>query len=227
MENFLSEETKRGVELANQLFEQEDYEEAFAAFTKLAQGGFTRAWYDVGFQCECGVGTEQDSAKAIECYTAGAQGGSSTCQTRLGKLLLWGKLAPKDGAQAYFWFCKAGEQGDLIAKMWEGHCLFYGFGVKKDLSKATDLLIDALNYNFPSSGSAQTQASQSQFDWQEDMLQLFWDLGEAYENGWGMPQRDRLAGYYFDMVAEGGWPEGVEKMTHYKKGMLGNWKKIK
>lgn len=215
------------VRYANRLFDNESYPEALDAFTKLAEDGYIRAWYDAGFQYERGIGVPQDGAKALECYEQGARRGNSTCQTRLGKLLLWGTLGAKDEAQAYFWFCEGGKQEDRIAKMWEGHCLFYGLGVKKDLSKATDLLIDALNFNFPGKGQSQTQAETSQFDWNEDMLQLFWDLGEAYENGWGMPQRDSLAGYYFDMVSDGGWPQGVEKMTHYKKGLLGNWKRIK
>lgn len=215
------------IRYATWLFEQEKYEGALAAFEQLAQDGYPRAWYDVGFQHERGIGTPADPQRAIAAYEQGAKLGNSTCQTRLGKLLLWGKLVQKDEAQAYFWFCKAAEQNDEIAKMWKGHCMVYGLGTAEDLKDGPIFLIDALNYNFPGVGSSQQMANKSQFDWNEDMLQLFWDLAEANETGRGLRQRDHLAGYYYSMVADGGWPEAIEKMTHYKEsGLFKRWKRI-
>lgn len=217
------------VRLANRLFDEERYEEALGLFEQLAQDGYARAWYDAGFQYERGIGTEADGEKAIAAYEQGAKLGSATCQTRLGKQLLWGKIAPKDEAKAYFWLCKAAEQGDEIAKMWKGHCMLYGMGVPKDEDEGTTLLINALNYNYPDEGESQSMADDSQFDWDEDMLQMFWDLGDAYENGHGMPKREASAGYYYNMVARGGWPEAIEKMTHYEYGgfLKKKWKRIK
>lgn len=165
--------------------------------------------------------------EAIAAYEKGATAGDAACQTRLGKLLLKGKVTQKDEAQAYFWFCKAAEQGDEIAKMWKGHCMVYGLGTQENLEDGPILLIDALNYNFPGVGSSQSMAEKSQFDWNEDMMQLFWDLGEASETGHGLIKRQHLAGYYYSMVADGGWPEAVEKMTHYKeRGLFKRWKRI-
>lgn len=165
--------------------------------------------------------------EAIAAYEQGAAAGDTACQTRLGKLLLWGKVTIKDEAQAYFWFSKAAEQGDEIAKMWKGHCMVYGLGTPEDLKDGPILLIDALNYNFPGVGSSQSMAEKSQFDWDEDMLQLFWDLGEASETGRGLIKRQHLAGYYYSMAADGGWPEAIEKMTHYKEsGLFKRWKRI-
>lgn len=170
----------------------------------------------------------EDFKDAFAACEQGAKDGDSACQTRLGKLLLKGELVEKDEAQAYFWFCKAAEQNDEIAKMWKGHCMVYGLGTAQNLKEGPILLIDALNYNFPGSGSSQSMAEKSQFDWEEDMMQLFWDLGEASETGRGLIKRDHLAGYYYSMVAEGGWPEAIEKMTHYKEsGLLKRWKRIK
>lgn len=166
--------------------------------------------------------------EAIAAYEQGAASGDTACQTRLGKLLLSGKVTLKDEAQAYFWFCKAAQQGDEIAKMWKGHCMVYGLGTPENLKDGPILLIDALNYNFPGAGSSQSMADQSQFDWDEDMMQLFWDLGEANETGRGLIKRQHLAGYYYSMVAEGGWPEAIEKMTHYKQsGLFKRWKRIR
>lgn len=168
-----------------------------------------------------------EDVNEFKTYEAGAKEGNANCQTRLGKYLLWGKGTTKDEVQAYYWFGKAAEQGDEIAKMFKGHCLQYGIGVPKDQNAGIKLLFSALDFNYPEEGESQAMAEQSEFDWEEDMLQLFWDLGDAYENGLGLPVREKLAGYYFNMVADGGWPEAIEKMTHYKTGLFGRWKKIK
>lgn len=171
----------------------------------------------------------QDFSEAFAACEQEAKLGNEVSQISLGKLLLAGKGAAKDEAQAYFWFCKAAEQENELAKMWKGHCLLYGLGVQKNEDEGTTLLDNALNYNFPGRGESQTMSEKSQFDWEEDMMRLFWDLGDAYENGLGVPKREHLAGYYFSMVAEGGWPEAAEKMTHYKESglIIKRWKRIK
>lgn len=216
------------VRLPMWLFEHEKYESTLELYTDLAKRGYTPAWYYMGCQFEQGLGVTADSKQAVAAYEQGAKQGNSICQTRLGKLYLQGKLVQKDEAQAYFWFCEAARQEDEVAKMWKGHCMLYGLGTQKNPSEATIFLIDALNFVFPSSGSSQQMPEDSPFDWEEDMMQLFWDLGDSSENGLGLPKREHLAGYYFSMVAEGGWPEAIEKMTHYKRGgLFKRWKRVK
>lgn len=172
---------------------------------------------------------EQDIQERLAVWEQEAEAGDEVSQIKLGKLLLAGKETAKDEAKAYFWFCKAAEKENEIAKMWKGHCLLYGLGVKKSEDEGTTLLYNALNYNFPGKGESQSMSERSQFDWDEDMMRLFWDLGDAYENGLGVPKREHLAGYYFSMVAEGGWPDAIEKMTHYKESglLIKRWKRIK
>lgn len=224
--------------LAEQLFDEERYEEAFRWYERLAEAGDIKARFDMGFQYEHGLGIEANPEKALAAYEMGAKQGIQTCQLRLGKLNLWGKFVPKDESQAYHWFCQAAGNEDEVedeknpvselAKMWKGHCLLYGLGVKKDEDEGTDLLYSALDYNFPGKGEDQDMTEESQFDWKEDVLQLFWDLGDAYENGLGVPVKEHNAGYYFSIVAEAGWPEAIEKMKHYKQaGLLKRWKRIK
>ncbi|MFT4104952.1 MAG: hypothetical protein QM657_04245 [Lacrimispora sp.] len=224
--------------LADRLFEEERYKEAFRWYERLAEAGDIKALYDMGFQYEHGMGIEASPEKALAAYEVGAKQGMQACQLRLGKLNLWGKFVPKDEAQAYHWFSQAAEEeedgGDEtnpiceLAKMWKGHCLLYGLGVKKDEDGGTDLLYAALDYNFPGKGEDQEMLEESQFDWKEDVLQLFWDLGDAYENGLGVPVKEHNAGYYFSILAEEGWPEAIEKMKHYRQGgLLKRWKRIK
>lgn len=216
------------VHLPMWLFQQEKYEDTLELYADLAKRGYIPAWYYMGLQFEQGLGIEADPEQAVSAYEQGAQQGNAACQIRLGKLYLQGKFIEKDLEQAYVWFCEAAEQKNEVAKMWKGHCMLYGLGTSPNPSDATIFLIDALNFVFPSSGASQQMPEDSQFDWEEDMMQLFWDLGDASENGLGLPKREHLAGYYFNMVAEGGWPEAIEKMSHYKEsGLLKRWKRIK
>lgn len=172
---------------------------------------------------------EHNLSETFSACEQDAKSGNEESQIRLGKLLLEGTGPAKDEAMAYFWFCKAAEKENEIAKMWKGHCLLYGLGVQKNEGEGTTLLYNALNYNFPGVGESQSMSKKSQFNWEEDMMCLFWDLGDAYENGLGVPKREHLAGYYFNMVAEEGRPKAIEKMTHYKEGgfIIKRWKRIK
>ena len=86
------------------------------------------------------------------------------------------------------------------------------------------MLDEALNYNYPEESSSQPLAEYSEFT-NEDLVQLFWDLGDALEKSIGVITNYRIAVYYFDMINDWGHPEGGERMSHYKqKG--GEWVKI-
>lgn len=153
------------------------------------------------------------------------QKGDAHAQTEYGKCLLFGKGgSTPDGTAAYAWFQKAAAQSNEIAKMYVGHCKLYGIGVQKNETEGYEMLNNALNYNYPEDSSSQPLANYSTFE-NEDLVQLFWDLGNALEKSLGVVQNYRVAVYYFTMIDDWGHPEGGERMRHYKKGISG-WKKI-
>lgn len=154
----------------------------------------------------------------------GALAGNTDAQTAFGKSLLFGWGIPKDEAQAYTWLEKAQQQGDQIAAMYMGHCLLYGLGVEAEERKGYQLLNAALDFNYPGAGQSQSQSGQSEFS-NDDLCQLFLDLGDALEKSLGVYKNYRVAVYYFDMLADWGQPIGAERKSHYKKSLLG-WKKI-
>lgn len=160
----------------------------------------------------------------IEDYRQQAAQGDSYAQTEYGKCLLFGKGGLSDSAAAFGWFEKAAGQDDEIAKMYLGHCIMYGIGAEADEFKGYELLNNALEYNYPEDSSSQPLADYSEFE-EEDLYQLFWDLGDAFENSRGVLRNYRVAVYYFEMLADFGCPEGADRMRHYKKGFLGKWKK--
>ncbi len=165
--------------------------------------------------------TEQE----VEEYAQSAAEGNVAAQREYGKCLLFGKGIEINEKEAFLWLEKAAAQSDEIAKMYVGHCKLYGIGTKKEEEEGYTMLDNALNYNYPEESSSQPLADYSQFS-EEDLCQLFWDLGDALENSLGVSQNYRVAVYYFDMLNDWGHPEGGERKSHYKKNLLGKWKKI-
>ncbi len=165
--------------------------------------------------------TEQEAEE----YAKDAAQGNAAAQREYGKCLLFGKGTKIDEKEAFLWLEKAAAQSDEIAKMYVGHCKLYGLGTEKDETEGYTMLDNALNYNYPEEGSSQPLADYSQF-LEEDLCQLFWDLGDALEKGLGPYQNYKVAVYYFEMLDEWGHPEGGERRSHYKKNFLGKWKKI-
>lgn len=159
----------------------------------------------------------QKTPEEAKRYKELAEEGDAYAQTEYGKCLLFGKggVTP-DGGMAYQWFEKAAAQSDEIAKMYVGHCVLYGIGVKKREVKGWNMLDEALNYNYPEESSSQPLAEYSEFT-NEDLVQLFWDLGDALEKSIGVITNYNIAVYYFNMINEWGYPEGGERMSHYKQ----------
>lgn len=164
------------------------------------------------------------TAEQVETYKKQAEQGDAYAQTEYGKCLLFGKAGEPDGKAAYEWFQKAAGQSNEVGKMYVGHCVMYGIGVEKDEIKGYEMLNAALEYNYPEESSSQPLADYSQFQ-EEDLVQLFWDLGDALEKSMGVIRNYKVAVYYFEMIADWGYAEGNERMKHYKKGIFG-WKKI-
>lgn len=165
--------------------------------------------------------TEQE----VKQYAQSAAEGDADAQREYGKCLLFGKGIEVDEEEAFLWLERAAAQSDEIAKMYVGHCKLYGIGTKKEEADGYVMLDNALNYNYPEESSSQPLADYSQFS-EEDLCQLFWDLGDALEKSLGVYQNYRVAVYYFDMLNDWGHPEGGERKSHYKKNFLGKWKKI-
>ena len=139
----------------------------------------------------------EKTKEEVEEYKELASQGDAYAQTEYGKCLLFGKAGiTPDGIAAYEWFQKAAAQSNEIAKMYLGHCKLYGIGTNKDENEGYKMLDSALNYNYPEDSSSQPLAEYSTFE-NEDLVQLFWDLGNALEKSLGVVQNYRVAVYYF------------------------------
>jgi len=95
---------------------------------KAAHAGCTGAMLQVGRDAE----REERHVGAIEWYRRGAAQGDLECQCRLANLLLYGKGAVKDGAQAVLWLKRAAVRNDANAQRMLGIVYLHGIDVVRN-----------------------------------------------------------------------------------------------
>ena len=121
-------------------------------------------------------------------------------------------------------------QGDAYAQTEYGKCLLFGkAGITPNGIAAYEWFQKAAAQSNEIAkmylGHCKLYGIGTNKDENEDLVQLFWDLGNALEKSLGVAQNYRVAVYYFTMIDDWGHPEGAKRMRHYKKGLSG-WKKI-
>lgn len=123
-------------EMADNLYKQGDFKEAFALWEKSAWQGDAYAQYNLGVCYNKGEGVEQDYNEAVKWFTKSAEQGDASAQCDLGKCYYNGLGVKRNTKKAVKWIEKSAEQGYAMAQNNLGWCYFYGEGVKKDAEEA-------------------------------------------------------------------------------------------
>jgi TPR repeat protein len=106
-------------------------------------------------------------------------------------------LEKKDFVSAAGCFQKVAEQGNAMGELYWGLFLFTGAGVDKDLSKAARLWKRALKHPFSDDSSEETS---------QLFRGLFFNLGNAYNDGEGVRKKKSEAVFWYRKAAECGMP---------------------
>ncbi len=122
---------------AQELYESKDYSHAFYLFQIATEKGLPAAQNGLGNCYLGGKGVEKNLNKAADWYTYAAEQGNANAQYNLG-LFFYLKTAENDD-EFIKWFTKAANQGHAKAQYSLGVCYEYGYGVRIDLAKATEL----------------------------------------------------------------------------------------
>lgn len=91
------------LKVAEQLLNDEKYEEAYTAYSSLAELGLLDAQIMMGWMKEYGRGTSHDFRGALDWYQKAASMGSPTAQFHVGRIL----MQTGDPSEALRWFEKA------------------------------------------------------------------------------------------------------------------------
>jgi hypothetical protein len=123
-------------------FDEEQYVEALALLTPLAEGGNADAAYLLGEMYgprswgqkgENRYGVEQDNAKAIAWWTKAAEAGNAKARLKLGWYLMHGKdVVAVNEAEGLSWLVRSAGQGEPQAQFEAGLALWQGKGAAAD-----------------------------------------------------------------------------------------------
>ena len=124
-----------------------NFKGAVLEWIPIAEGGDSKAQYNLGWMNANGKGTAQDLQEAVEWYTKSANQGYIHAQYNLGNLYLRGQGVIQNDKLAFSWFIKAAEQGDAPAQYNLGRMYLLGKGDDKNILEARFWIKQALENN--------------------------------------------------------------------------------
>ena len=122
-------------------YQAADYATSLKEFSALAEKGDTLAWVYLGLLHKQGFGVPQDYGKAEMCFNHAIELGDVFALVKLGRLYSIRGTEEK----AFDCFLKASDRGNLPGMYWTGRAYLHGFGTKKDIEKAKQYLIMAMD----------------------------------------------------------------------------------
>ena len=112
-------------------YNENNYKEASAYFTKAASSGNSEAQYILGYIYTGGQGVKYDLSKALAWYTKAAMAGHTNAQINLGFMYIGGQGTKKDYKKAAYWINKAKESGSAKAAILWDEFKLYDYVEKK------------------------------------------------------------------------------------------------
>lgn len=129
-------QTEESIDYAFQLYQQEQYPQAFSIYRKFAKEGNAIAQYNLGIMYANAQGVKNNDQHAVYCYQKAADQGYANAKNNLGVMYSNGRGVEKDVQKAVFWYRKAADQGNATAQYNLGVLYANGQGVEKDEQKA-------------------------------------------------------------------------------------------
>jgi uncharacterized protein len=101
---------------ADKAYVRGDYDKALTDLQFLADGGESRAQYDLGLMYDRGDGVPQSDAKAMHWYERAAEQGEPRAQYNLGLMHFNGQGTPPDLVRAHYWISLSANRGNARAR---------------------------------------------------------------------------------------------------------------
>ena len=134
-----------------ELYDIQDYQEAFPLLKKAAEMGHKKAQFRVGRCYERGHGVAVDEKKAYYWYSRSAKQGVGKALYAVGNCYKHGIGVAQNDKEAFAWFGKAAQQGSAEGQYAVGKCYLKGEGVAANQMRARGWIRKAIQN--PSGGS--------------------------------------------------------------------------
>lgn len=149
-------------------------EEAFRYFRFAAEKGHRKAWLNVAYMYEKGIGIPKDPAEAFRWYRKAAEEGHLESQYQLGRHLYHGIGVEKDRNAAAKWVLKAAERGHAASQYSLGWMYANGTGLQKEADKAASWFLKSAKQGYAKAqsrlGKFQETDKFANADHQTDMM---------------------------------------------------------
>jgi len=117
---------------------KKDYKKAAKLYTIAAKANDKLAQYNLAMMYYSGSGIKKDFSLAHKWLKKSAINGNKLAQLKLGHFYRQGNnLVNQDYNKALYWYFKAAAQKYPPAQYYVGFCYYNGYGIKKDIQKAT------------------------------------------------------------------------------------------
>ena len=186
---------------AYEAFQRGDYEEARAAWSKLAHAGDVDAQFNLGALYENGLGVSEDAEKAARWYRAAAERRLDLARLALARLQRVGALEPDPDEDQIKLLETAARRGLAEAQFELGVAFDHGLGVTQNHATAA--------------GWYQRAAEQGLTDAQYNLATLF-------DEGLGTPRDFERARDWYMRAADAGEARAMNNLGYiYEKGLTG------
>ena len=115
-------DAKAQTAVAEEYYNNQDYEKAIAWFSKAANQGDVSAQRYLGEIYETGYGVPQDYKQAVAWYSKAANQGELAAQWSLGSMYYHGRGVPQDDKEAVAWFTKAAANKGEAVSSYKSQC---------------------------------------------------------------------------------------------------------
>lgn len=185
--DYVEENDEEILKKANNLYNNEKFEEAFNLYKKLANKGNSIAQNSLGMMYGQGKGIEKNESKAFEWHLKSAEQGLPTAQNNVGYCYENGFGTYEDKYEAFEWYLKSAKQGYAVAQNRIGICYQDGIGTEEDEYEAFEWYLKSAKQGYA--------AAQN-------------NVGYCYENGFGTEKSESKAFEWYLKSAEQGYTTG-------------------
>jgi TPR repeat protein len=200
-----------------------------------AEGGEPRAQVDLGARLASDRGSHADWAQGIAWLTRAAEGGDARACEALGDALASPGRSGEEMKEAVRWWDRAASLGSVSAMTTLGRVYSTGDGVPKNLNRAREVLLGAVESDRPPAeaysllGQAFLKRTSAGKDYSQAFRYLrlavdsgsadaMFHLGVCYYKGLGAPTDLKAAMELFEEVRSSGGPEAARLVREFLEG---------
>jgi TPR repeat protein len=179
-------------EYAKQLYDQDQLDRSFSAYSELARRGYGGCYVFLGWMCYEGKGTVQNELTALEWFKKAADVGSA--QGRYYSARLLEKMGQRNESLSYLRAAVSQNYGPALCRL--GRMLLEGRNIPVDAPRALRLLTQSASLGnvFAKRELARVQMkeSNSPIRWTQGLLKLIWAAVEGELISLTNPRSERI-----------------------------------